>query len=136
MSDVHFPLTADADFDDLPRTVRREKEARAREARAARERARRDHDEEARLEPTFGDLPSYLSRQRPSPPAYGDEPIAAAVQRFDVSFLHLVTFFFKAAIAAIPALIFLAAALYYIGKGVAIFYPDLATMKILIAFGS
>jgi hypothetical protein len=30
---MSIPLTADGDMEDLPRTVRREKEARAREAR-------------------------------------------------------------------------------------------------------
>lgn len=137
MSDVHFPLTADADFDDLPRTVRREKEARAKEARAAkmRERERREREEAARLEPTFDDdLPACLSRQRPTQPVYGDEPVAAAVQRFDVSFAHLVFFFFKAAIAAVPAAIILAVALFYIAKGAAVVFPDLATMKIIVSF--
>ena len=130
MSDVNFPLTADADFDDLPRTVRREKEARAREAR---ERTRREQTER-RMEPTLGDLPSCLSRERPTPPAYGDDPVAAAVHRFDVPFLHLVTFFLKAVVAAVPALILLGVILYFAGKGLEAYYPELVRMKIMITF--
>jgi hypothetical protein len=134
MSDVNFPLTADADFDDLPRTVRREKEARAREAREARERARRDRDER-RLEPAFGDLPSCLSRDRPAPPpVYGDEPVAAAVRRFDVPFLHLMAFFLKAVVAAIPALMLLGVILYFAGKGLEAYFPEFVRMKIMIMF--
>jgi hypothetical protein len=35
MTDTNFPLSADADLDDLPRTLRREHEARARQREGA-----------------------------------------------------------------------------------------------------
>lgn len=127
MTDANFPLTADSDFDDLPRTLRREKEARA---RAARERERDGRGMDAIL----GDPPSYLARGRPAPPIYGDDPIPASVQRFDVPFLRLVTFFLKAVLAAIPALILLGVILYFAGKGLEAYFPELVRMKIMITF--
>jgi hypothetical protein len=126
MSDANFPLTADSDFDDLPRTLRREKEARAREAR---ERGRA-------MDASMGSAPPYLGHghTRPAPAMYGDEPVAAAVQRFNVPFFHLVGFFLKCALAAIPAMILLGAFLYFAGKGLEAYYPDLIRMKIMISF--
>lgn len=131
MTDVNFPLTADSDFDDLPRTLRREKEARAREAREARERRER---EKQSMDASLGDPPFYLARARSAPVAYGDEPIPAAVQRFHVPFAHLVLFFLKAVLAAIPALILLGVILYYAGKGLEAYDPDLVRMKIMVTF--
>lgn len=130
MTDANFPLTADADFDDLPRTLRREKEARAREAR---ERERREREGPS-MDAARGDPPSYLFRPRTAPVAYGDEPLPAAVQRFDVPFVSLAVFFLKAVLAAIPALILLGAILYAMGKGLEAYFPDLVRMKILITF--
>ncbi len=131
MTDTNFPLTADSDFDDLPRTFRREKEARAREAREARERQER---EKRSMDGSLGEPPTYLARTRPAPAAYGDEPVAAAVQRFDVPFLHLVVFFMKCVLAAIPALILLGVILYFAGKGLEAAFPELVRMKIMITF--
>ena len=128
MTDANFTLTADSDFDDLPRTLRREKEARAREAR---ERERRERGERS-MDVALGDPPSHLARTMPV--AYGDEPIPATVRRFDVPFLRLVFFFLKAVLAAIPALILLGVLLYFAGKGLEAYYPDLVRMKILITF--
>jgi hypothetical protein len=126
MSDANFPLTADSEFDDLPRTLRREKEARAREAR---ERGRA-------MDASMGSAPSYMGHghTRPAPVMYGDEPVAAAVQRFNVPFFHLVGFFLKCALAAIPALVLLGALLYFASKGLEAYYPDLIRMKIMISF--
>lgn len=129
MTDTNFPLTADSDFDDLPRTLRREKEARAREARERRERERGGH-----MDASLGEPPSYLGRTRAAPAAYGEEPVAATVRRFDVPLTHLVGFFLKCVVAAIPALILLGVILYFAGKGLEAFFPDLVRMKILIAF--
>lgn len=133
MTDTNFPLTADSDFDDLPRTLRREKEARAREAREARDRERQERDKRT-MDATFGDPPSYLARTRAVPAVYGDDPVAAAVHRFDVPFLHLVGFFLKSVLAAIPALILLGVILYFAGKGLEAYYPELVRMKIMITF--
>jgi hypothetical protein len=132
MTDANFPLTADSDFDDLPRTLRREREARAREAREARERERRERDGRT-MEAQLGDPPSYLSRGR-APVVYGDDPVPAAVQRFEVSFFRLALFFLKAVFAAIPALILLGALLYFAGQGLQSYFPELVRMKILITF--
>lgn len=133
MTDVNFPLTADSDFDDLPRTLRRERDARAREARDAKEREQRERDARS-MAASMGDPPSYLARGRALPAIYGDDPLPAAVQRFDVPFLRLVAFFLKAVLAAIPALILLGAILYFAGKGLEAYFPELVRMKILITF--
>ncbi len=127
MTDVNFPLTADSEFDDLPRTLRREKEARAREKRE-RERDGRSMDA------ALGDPSSYLARTRHAPAVYGDDPVPASVQRFDVPFLRLVAFFLKAVLAAIPALMLLGVILFFAGKGLEAYFPELVRMKIMITF--
>lgn len=81
----------------------------------------------------LGDPPSYLARARPAA-MYGDDPIPASVQRFDVPFLRLVAFFLKAVLAAIPALILLGVILYFAGKGLEAYFPELVRMKIMITF--
>lgn len=126
MSDANFPLTADSEFDDLPRTLRREKEARAREAR---ERGRA-------MDTSMGSAPPYMGHghTHPAPVMYGDEPIAAAVRRFNVPFIHLIGFFLKCALAAIPALVLLGALFYVASKGLETYYPELIRMKIMISF--
>jgi len=142
MTDVNFPLTADSDFDDLPRTLRREREARARQAREAKEREQRERDGRSSASSgsmsaaPLGDPPAYLSRGRAMPQMYGDEPMPASVQRFDVPFGRLALFFLKAVIAAIPALILLGVILYFAGKGLEAYFPELVRMKILITFPS
>ncbi len=123
MTDVNFPLTADSDFDDLPRTLRREKEARAREARERQKQS---------MDASRGEPLTYLARAMP--PVYGDEPVAAAVRRFDVPFTHLMMFFLKAVLAAIPALILLGGILYFAGQALETHFPDLVRMKILVTF--
>jgi hypothetical protein len=132
MTDANFPLTADSDFDDLPRTLRREREARAREAREREQREKREREGRSGMDASLGDPPAYL--RRAVPVAYGDDPVPAAVQRFDVPFLRLVAFFLKAVIAAIPALILLGVLLYFAGKGLEAYFPELVRMKILITF--
>ncbi len=129
MTDVNFPLTADSDFDDLPRTLRREKERRAREARDARERRERERQT---MDASRGEPPSYVARAMPG--SFADDPVAAAVRRFDVPFLHLTMFFMKAALAAIPALMVLGVGLYFAGQALEAYIPDLVRMKILVTF--
>lgn len=128
MTDTNFPLTADSDFDDLPRTLRREKEARAREARERRDRER------GTMDASRGDPPAYVSRAMPV--VYGDEPVAASVRRFDVPFFHMMMFFMKAVVAAVPALMLLGAMLYFAGQALETHFPELLRMKILITFPS
>lgn len=146
MAEPHFPPLGDEQNDDLPRTFRREKEARAREARerAAQERAAAP----SLPSPTapspstigYGAEPSGPSPRVEADPDYApqlaDVPYPATVQRFDVPFLHLVTFFLKAVIAAIPALILLTAILWTFGSALEALFPELIKMKILISFPS
>ncbi len=137
MADPTYAPLGDDPADDLPRTFRREKEAREREARerAARERA---------ATPTLSTAPDPYAAAgpkvyvEPAPAAAAaalDENYPAVVRRFDVPFGHLVVFFLKATIAAIPALILLMAILWGFGQLLQTFFPELVKMKILIGVG-
>src|SRR5262245_53099274 len=110
MLEPTLSLAAD---DDLPRTIRREREvrerqAREREAAAAMRVPSIDHD---------GDYGALAS----SP---------ATVTAIDVPSLGLMTFFIKAVFAAIPALIMLTVLLWLFGQGLQSFFPQLLNMKI------
>jgi len=123
VTDTDFTLTADGDIDDLPRTLRREREAReqaAREDEARKRRATLTHD----FAPA-GAAPDLEHMQ---------EAPAATVTRFDVPFTHLMVFFIKAVIAAIPALILLGALLWLAGDVLRNLFPWLVKMQILIRF--
>lgn len=122
MTSTDFPLMADGGPEDLPRTLRREREARERAAREREAKARA-----ATLTHDFG-----ASDARDDRPA-GDV-MAGTVTRFDVSFFHLVFFFLKAVFAAIPALIVLGVLLWYAGALLKALYPELLHMQILIQF--
>ena len=133
-ADLEFGLFADEASDDLPRTLRREKEARAREARerAAQERA---------AAPSLSTGQDDYSGPRPQvyrsadiEPRSDDHPAPATVRRFDVPFVHLATFFIKAVLAGIPALILLGVILWFAGALVQSLFPALIKMKILISF--
>ena len=102
MTDTHFPLMADGDIDDLPRTLRRERDAREREARERENKARA-----ATLTHDFG--ASDAARELPAFAAGAP----ATVVRFDVPYFHLMRFFLKAVLAAIPALILY---LFFVGR--------------------
>lgn len=159
MSEPTFSQIGD-DHDDLPRTFRREKEAREREAREreAKEREARDRQmaerqakERAQREraaaPALSVAAPYLSAAPElgaNPQVYADPavqpdiadmPYPATVRRIDVPFFHLMAFFLKAVVAAIPALILLTAILWFLGQGLSAFFPELVKMKILIGFG-
>ncbi len=159
MSEPTFSQIGD-DHDDLPRTFRREKEAREREAREreAKEREARDRQmaerqakERAQREraaaPALSVAAPYLSGAPglgANPQVYADPavqpdiadmPYPATVRRSDVPFFHLMAFFLKAVVAAIPALILLTAILWFLGQGLSTFFPELVKMKILIGFG-
>jgi len=121
VTDTDYALLAEGDPDDLPRTVRREREAREREARAREDKARK-----ATLTHDFGaasDAPREV-------PAFAAAP--ATVVRFDVPFTHLVGFFIKAVFAAVPALIILGVLLWYAGALLKTYYPQLVHTEILI----
>ena len=137
MADHNFGPIGDEPADDLPRTFRREKEARAREAkeRADRERAAAPSLSSAPdLKPAAAS-PKIYAEPIAAEPAATDVPYPAVVRGFDVPFLHLVKFFLKAVFAAIPALILLTAILWLLGGLLQAFFPDLVKMKILIGFG-
>ncbi len=137
MADHNFGPIGDEPADDLPRTFRREKEARAREAkeRADRERAAAPSLSTAPdLKPTAA-APKIYAEPIAAEPAAADVPYPAVVRQFDVPFLHLVKFFLKAVLAAIPALILLTAILWLLGGLLEMFFPDLIKLKILIGIG-
>jgi len=119
MPEPVFSMTAD---DDLPRTIRRERDAQ----REAREREARER--EARERP---------ARARPPEPVLdstGPELLApaATITDFDVPLAKLSVFFIKAVFAAIPALLILMAFLWVFGQALQTFFPQLLKMKILI----
>jgi hypothetical protein len=140
--------------DDLPRTFRREKEARAREAeaRAAKERAANPSlpsGSAAGSGPATANQPSVKPASSVSPsispqisvaddvqPMTGAMTYPATVKRFDVPFMHLMMFFLKAVMAAIPALMLLAVVLGIIGTVLGFVAPDLMRLKVLIGVGT
>ena len=109
--------------DDLPRTLRR--------AREERERQLREQAGPEMAPPQA--LASDLDRRpdlEPAPPLIVSS--GGTVTRFEVPFLHLVRFFLKAVLAAIPALILLAALLFGFGKMLQAFFPQLRLFEIVI----
>ena len=140
---AYASMTEDAD--DLPRTFRREKEAREREAR---ERAARERAAAPTLSATPDPYAAHVHGAHAAPKIYADPapaalakpsaldvPVPAIVRAIDVPFGHLVAFFLKAVIAAIPAMILLMAVLWGLGTMLEIFFPDILKMKILIGVG-
>jgi len=127
------PLSDDGE--DLPRTFRREKEARAREARerAAQERAAAPSLSMGAADRSSSPRPQIYATDEPDT-GDGKEPVPATVRRFDVPFVDLVTFFLKAVIASIPALFLLGAILWVMGAALEALFPALIKMKILISF--
>lgn len=127
MADPDFPLMADDDVDDLPRTLRREKAAREREAMGRESglgggRASPAPDLGAPIDPNYATA------------AFEEELVAAEVQRFNVPFLHMMVFFLKAVLAGVPALILLGAIIWGAGEILQAYFPWLIQMKIVILF--
>lgn len=119
MTETDYSLMGDGP-EDLPRTLRREKEAREREAREREAKARA-----ATLTHDFGASDTAFE-----PKAAHAAP--ATVTRFDVPFTHLMAFFIKAVLAAIPALIVLGVLLWCAGALLKTFYPQLVHTEIII----
>ena len=114
MAEPTFSMTAD---DELPRTIRREREAQ----REARERERLAREREAAVSaPSIEHEGAYGALATPP----------ATVTDIDVPFFRLMTFFIKAVFAAIPALIALTALLWLFGQGLQTVFPQLLKMKI------
>lgn len=122
MAEPHF-----ANDDDLPRTLRRERDAREREAR----------EREAQMA-------GYAAQPGAAQQAYAAPDYAAdsanlfgsggsgTVTRLEIPFRHLVWFFLKAVIAAIPALVLLTAILIAGGKALQNFVPNLRVFEIIV----
>ncbi len=124
MASVDFPLMADEGSDDLPRTLRRERDAR--------ERAKREKEEKARAATLTHDFGASDMREQHA--MIADAPAGVAVSRFDVSFGHLMMFSIKAVLAAVPALFLLGALLWFAGALLKAYFPELVHMQILINF--
>lgn len=127
MAEPKFSSVTDVDTDDdLPRTLRREREAQARRAR--------EHELDGPKGPpapssTVDDAPPFDDEAY----EYDDiEPAPATVARLDIPFLHLVLFFLKAVVAGIPALILLVGILWLFGEVITATFPELIKMQILI----
>ena len=100
--------------DDLPRTLRRERDARQRNAQAA-------------AQPAYG----AAGRGSASLDLPGD---GVTVTRFDVPFFRLMFFMIKCVLASIPALLLLGGLLYGTGEVLKRFFPWLLKMEILVKF--
>lgn len=118
MPEPHF-TTLD---DDLPRTFRREREARERHAL--------ERDTPAVLRKA-----AAAHRVAPDPVAANTLPgESVTVTRFEVPFGHLAKFFVKAVFAALPALLLLTVVLWGVGEVLQRYFPWLLKMRILIQF--
>lgn len=115
-----------ADDDDLPRTLRRERDAREREMRE-REMPTAVHDEAY----------AGAAPQSPSGSAYGYDYGSSGdgtvtVTRLKIPFVHLMLFFIKAVVAAIPALILMALLFWGAGEALRIAVPSFKGIHITI----
>lgn len=117
MAEPHF-----ASDDDLPRTLRRERDARE------REREQRDRDAAMAAQSQPYPQPGYQQDYAGSEPMPG----AGTVNRLEIPFFHLVWFFVKAVFAAIPALLLLTGLLFAGGQVLKRFAPDLRHFEIII----
>ena len=121
MTDTNFPLSSAGDMDDLPRTLRRERDRQKAAAAGG-----------------MGAASSSLSASTPSSnyaaAAMSDDLVPATVKRLDVPFWRLMIFFLKAVLAAIPALILLGVLVWFAGDMLQKFFPELIKMKISITF--
>ena len=121
MSDTRGTYS-DGGPDDLPRTFRREHEARERAAAVP-----------------VPEVPKYAPQQpythpQSSEAAFASDVPPGVVKKFKVPFFSLMFFFIKAVLAAIPALIFLTALLWAGGQVLTTYFPWLLKMKIMISF--
>lgn len=128
MAEHEIPLTGDEDMDDLPRTLRRERAAleqaaREREATSSARRGSKAPDLGAHIKPHYG-ADGYVE----------EDPYPAVVKQLDIPFLHMMVFFLKAVIAAIPALIVLGAIVWLSGEILQQFFPWLIKMRVIIQF--
>jgi len=124
MSNTHLAMSADGGPDDLPRTLRREREAREREARE-REARERGGSLGAGAPVTHYQAESHVHD-------WHDEAQPTVVTAFKVPFFRLMLFFIKAVFAAVPALIILGALLWGGGYVLKSYMPWLVQMEVVI----
>jgi hypothetical protein len=116
--------------DDLPRTVKREKAARA----AAT--ADPGQSRGSQFDPPPRGSAGYTSQSQPASfePDYPGDLQPVAVERFNVPFFRLAWFLIKCVLAGIPALMLLFAILWGFGQALQKFAPALVKLRILISF--
>jgi hypothetical protein len=146
MAEPQLSMGPQSAEDDLPRTFRREKEARERQERDAQAKSMQSQAWSAQRAPSSatGDAgrPSSAftsaSADLASTPDFADRLLAdsgkVTVGAFDVPFMHLVRFFLKAVIAAIPAMLLLFVVLWAIGQTAQKFMPWLVKLRIFITW--
>lgn len=115
--DTSFPLSSAPEADDLPRTLRRERDRQRAAASASAN--------------SLGSATRATDDQSPASLS-ADDLTPAAVKRIDVPFFRLMLFFLKAVLAAIPALILLTAILGLGGHLLQLYFPELIQTKIII----
>jgi hypothetical protein len=103
--------------DDLPRTIRRERDARQRSNAA----------------PQQSSYAASSNSSHSADHAPGEGPVVT-VTALEVPFFRLMAFFIKAVFAAIPALILLGLILFAIGQVAQTFVPWLIKARIVITF--
>lgn len=121
MTDTNIPLTADGDYDDLPRTLRRERERQA-------------ASQASNTPSPAATAPFEVHHDGYHSGTTTGDPVAASVERFNVPFFGLMTFLLKAVVAAIPALLLLTVILWFAGQALQAFFPELVQLNILISF--
>ena len=140
MADFKYPLSAEEGHDDLPRALRREKEAQEREKREreAKERAKggrtRSGGRRRRQDHVAGDDLGAPQYQEDPYDDIDGPPVPAVVRQFDVPFFSLMMFFLKAVLAAIPALILLGLVIWMVGEILQQLFPWLVKMQIFVHF--
>jgi len=115
--------------DDLPRTFRREREAREREARERDVALGHPGAMTGPGQREYGPSQDYAG---PAADNYNSPGHGGTVTRFEVPFLHLMAFFMKAVLAAIPALVMLTMLLFAGGKVLESYFPALRHFEIKI----
>ena len=151
MAEMHLALQNEANAEDLPRTLRRAREAQEREAQQREAQQRETQEREARerggavrkgdphdspvrefVDPPVGPTSAFGPLEPEMRGAYREELTPASVRSLDIPFHRLVTFFLKAVIAAIPALTVLTAILWLGGQILKLAFPELLHAEILI----
>ena len=120
MADPQFSNSSD---DDLPRTIRRERDARQRNAMAS------SHSQSGSHGGSYANPPAGRGS------AYDlDTGDGVVVTALSIPFFRLMFFLIKCVLASVPALLLLGAMLYGLGQALKIFLPWLVKMQIVVTF--